>query len=52
MSNSHPIEPWVADLILSGISRLDSAITTLGCVMVDLDDDPENGDASTVEAIR
>lgn len=49
---ARPIEPWAAGLILSGVNRLDAAITTLGCVMMDLDDDPEAGASSTVEAIR
>jgi hypothetical protein len=48
----HPIEPWAANLILSGVNRLDSAITTLGCVMMDLDDGPESENASEVQAIR
>jgi hypothetical protein len=52
MSNARPIEAWAADLILSGVNRLDSAITALGCVMRDLDDGPESDTASEVEAIR
>ena len=49
MSNTHhPIEPWAANLILMGVDRLDCAITTFGCVMMDLDD----GDESTVGAIK
>jgi hypothetical protein len=49
---ARPIEPWAATLILSGVNRLDCALTTLGCIMMDLDDDPESGNASGVEAIR
>ena len=52
MSTTAPIEPWATNLILSGVGRLDNAITALGCVMMDLDYDPENGDATTAEAIR
>lgn len=49
---ARPIEPWAANLILAGVNRLDAAITTLGCVMMDLDDDPEAGASSAVGAIR
>jgi hypothetical protein len=48
----HPIEPWAANLILPGVTRLDCAITTRGCIMRDLDDDPESENLSEVEAIR
>jgi hypothetical protein len=47
-----PIEPGLANLILSGVNRLDCALTALGCVMKDLKDDPEKGDAGEVQAIR
>jgi hypothetical protein len=47
-----PIGVWAANLVLSGVNRLDCALTALGCVMKDLSDDPEKGDASEVQAIR
>jgi hypothetical protein len=50
-SHQH-IQPWAANLILSGVNRLDCAITAFGSVMMELDDDPERGDASEVQAIR
>jgi hypothetical protein len=34
------------------VSRLDCTITTLGCVMLELDDDSDNDDAREVQAIR
>jgi hypothetical protein len=52
MSTARPIEPWAANLILSGVTRLDCAITTLGCIMMDLDDDPEGENVSEVAAIQ
>jgi hypothetical protein len=53
MSKSHSaIEPWANDLILSGVSRLDCVITLFGSVMMELDYDPDNSDASEVQAIR
>jgi hypothetical protein len=48
----HPIEPWAENLILSGVTRLDCAITTLGCIMMDMDDDPESENVSETAAIR
>ena len=50
-SNQH-IQLWAATLILSGVNRLDCALTALGCVMMDLGDDPEQEDASEVQAVR
>lgn len=49
---STPIEPWAADLILSGVSRLDCAITTLGCITADLDDGDESDNPDEVAALR
>jgi hypothetical protein len=34
------------------VNRLDCALTALGCVMMDLGDDPEQNDASEVQAVR
>jgi hypothetical protein len=53
MSKSHSaIEPWANDLILSGVNRLDCVITAFGCVMMELDYEPDNNDANEVQAIR
>jgi hypothetical protein len=52
MSTHHPIEPWAANLILSGVNRLDCAITTLGCITADLDDGDESDNPDEVAALR
>jgi hypothetical protein len=53
MSKSHSaLEPWVNELLLSGVNRLDCVITLFGSVMMELDDSPDNEDASEVQAIR
>lgn len=47
----HPIEPWAANLILMGVDRLDNAITALGCVMRDLQGDPESARGDEIGAL-
>jgi hypothetical protein len=49
-SHQH-IQPWAADLILTGVSRLDHALTAYGSVIKDLGDDPDRDDASEVQAL-
>ena len=39
-------------LIYGAIDRVDCAITALGCLMMELDDGPEENDRSEVAAIR
>jgi hypothetical protein len=39
-------------LIYGAVDRVDCAITALGAVMMDLDDDPEREDRTEVAAIR
>lgn len=52
MSKSLLIAPGVAEFVLSGVNRLDAAITALGCVMTNLHDDPARDDHAEVCAIR
>ena len=39
-------------LLLGAIDKLDCAITAYGCVMMELDDDPERDDGREVAAIK
>lgn len=39
-------------LLFGAIKRLDCAITAFGCVMMELDDDPERRDAMEIAAIK
>lgn len=51
-TTTNPLEAWAANLILSGVNRLDCALTAFGCVMMDLDDDQESEDSREVATIR
>jgi hypothetical protein len=52
MSARTLIDDGAANLILSGVNRLDGALTALGCVLLDLNDDPEDDNASGIAALR